>query len=110
MYLGFVLGDIEAHDIDKSPLDLDHLPDTLRGYYEQFWSHMEQTRETAGWADWKTLYRATIERLAVAAEPVNADWIRAQFDRDRDEVRERVLLPWARLLSARSWAGACVRT
>jgi hypothetical protein len=104
MYVSYVLGDIEARNVDKTPLDLDRLPDGLQGYYEQFWSDMEQAK-AEGWTDWKALYRPTIERLAVAAESVSATWIGAQIGRDPDEVRERALLRWARLLSAEGPAG-----
>ena len=104
MYLSYVLGDIEGQDVESRPLDLEHLPDGLQGYYEQFWSDMEQAK-TQGWADWKSLYRPTIERLAVAFESVSAEWIGSQIGRDPDEVRERALQPWARLLSAERVAG-----
>lgn len=104
MYVSYVLGDIAAHDVDKTPLDLDHLPHGLQGYYEQFWSDMEQAK-AEGWTDWRALYRPTIERLAVAAESVSAEWIGAQIGRDFDEVRERVLLRWTRLLSAEGTEG-----
>jgi hypothetical protein len=103
MYVGYVLGDIETRDADGAPLDLARLPDGLQGYYEQFWSDIEQAK--ADWSDWKALYRPTLERLAVAAESVSAEWIGAQIGRDPDEVRERALLRWVRLLSAEGPAG-----
>jgi hypothetical protein len=98
MYVSYILGDIEARDPAATTLDLDRLPDGLQGYYEQFWSDMEQAK-AEGWADWKGLYRPVVERLAVAAESVSAGWLAAQIGRDADEVRERALLRWARLLS-----------
>ncbi len=98
MYVSYVIGDIEAGDAGSGALDLDRLPDGLQGYYEQFWSDMEEAKGE-GWADWKGLYRPVIERLAVAAEAVTADWLGAQIGRDGEEVRERALARWTRLLS-----------
>jgi hypothetical protein len=98
MYLRYVLGDIAARNAEGKLLDLDRLPDGLQGYYEQFWSDMEEAK-AEGWADWKGLYRPTIERLAVAAEAVTAEWLGAQIGRDSDEVRERALQRWTRLLN-----------
>jgi hypothetical protein len=40
-----------------------------------------------------------IERLAVAAEPVGPTWLAAQLGRDPDEISERALQRWERLLS-----------
>jgi hypothetical protein len=97
MYVSYMLGDIEARE-PGAPLDLAHLPDGLHGYYEQFWADMAGTK-AEGWADWKGLYRPVIERLAVAMEAVSARWLAAQVGRDADEVRERALLRWTRLLS-----------
>jgi len=105
MYVSYVLGDIEVRDVEKTPLDLNRLPDGPSGYYEQFWKDMEQARDEEGWPEWKALYRPTIECLAVAAEAVSAKWIGAQIGRDPDEVRDRALLRWARLLSAKGPAG-----
>jgi hypothetical protein len=98
MYVSYILSDIEARDPAATTLDLDRLPDGLQGYYEQFWSDMEQAK-AEGWAEWKGLYRPVVERLAVAAESVSAEWLAAQIGRDADEVRERALLRWTRLLS-----------
>jgi hypothetical protein len=84
----------------QPPLDLDKLPQGLQGYYVQFWSDMEQakTETDEGWTNWNTLYRPVIERLAVAAEAVTADWLGAQIGRPLQEVRERALSRWRRLL------------
>jgi hypothetical protein len=98
MYVSYILGDIEARNAEGMVLDLGRLPDGLQGYYEQFWSDMEQAK-AEGWADWKGLYRPVIERLAVAAEAVTAEWLGGQIGRASDEVRERALQRWTRLLS-----------
>jgi hypothetical protein len=98
MYVSYVLGDITTRNAEGTLLDLERLPDGLQGYYERFWSDMQEAK-AEGWADWKGLYRPIIERLAVAAEAVTAQWLGAEVGRDADEVRERALERWTRLLS-----------
>jgi hypothetical protein len=98
MYLRYVLADMLAPRDAGRPLDLDRLPQGLEGYYEKFWSAIEQAK-SEGWADWNSLYRPIMERLAVAAEAVTPDWIGAQIGRDPQEVRERALWRWRRLLA-----------
>lgn len=98
MYLSYVLADIVSpRDPGQEALDLDNLPQGLQGYYQQFWSTMEQAKAEEGRTEWNTLYRPIIERLAVAAEPVTADWLGAQIERPPQEVRE-TLSRWTRLL------------
>jgi hypothetical protein len=93
MYVTYVLADAAAGD-----LELHKLPARLAGYYEiRFWSPM-QAAQDAGWHEWDTLYRPVLERLAVAAEPVTADWLESQVGRPASEITERVLRPWRRFL------------
>jgi hypothetical protein len=99
MYLSFVLADIlSTHDPGQPEVDLNRLPQGLKAYYEKFWSDIEQAK-AEGWSDWISLYRPVIERLAVAAEAVTADWIGAQIGRNPQEVRDRALWRWRRLLA-----------
>lgn len=96
MYLSYVLADLAGGAADG--IDLDALPIGLSGYYEQFWAGIQATMDE-GWADWDLLFRPTIERLAVAAEAVDADWLAAQIGRPAVEIRQRALRQWGRLLS-----------
>lgn len=70
MYLTFVLADIAA--LVPSSTAIDRLPKGLPAYYAQFWRRTKDT-QSEEWSDWDTLYRPTIERLAVAAEAVTPD-------------------------------------
>ena len=97
MYLSYVLADLAA-DGSRDAFSIGNLPRGLSGYYERFWAQM-QTLKAEGWPDWSGLYRPVIERLAVAAEPVSATWLAAQLDRDPDEISERALQRWERLLT-----------
>jgi hypothetical protein len=96
-YLGYVLADLGARQPGSGPLDLDNLPVGLRAYYDQFWARLRQVRTTQKVA-WQELYRPTIERLAVAAESVPADWLGTQLDRDLDEIVDDALHLWERML------------
>ncbi|AYG64445.1 hypothetical protein [Rhizobium jaguaris] len=105
MYLSYVLADmISPREAGQPSLDLDKLPQGLQGYYEQFWSKMKEA-QAEGWADWDTLYRPVIERLAVAAEAVTADWLGAQTGRDPQAITERALSRWTRLLGSERVGG-----
>jgi hypothetical protein len=97
MYLSYLLEDMAAPQPDEPPLDMSDLPLGLRGYYDQFWDRMSLS-QVQNWADWEGLYRPVLERLAVATEAVSVDWLAGQVGRSPDEVRSRVLQPWARLL------------
>lgn len=99
MYLAYVLEDIAQGQADPSPLSLEALPRGLMGYYEQFWTGMEQVRGQDGWTEWRDLYRPAIALLASAGEPVTAEWLADLMDRDPDEISERALIPWQRFLS-----------
>jgi hypothetical protein len=93
MYVTYVL-----EDFAEGKLDLDSRPEALDGYYEvRFWRPMEEDRERDPRA-WGELQRPVLERLAVAAEPVSADWLAAQVGQPAAEVTDRVLRPWQRFL------------
>jgi hypothetical protein len=104
MYVSYVLADIAARQASTGPLNMEGFPVGLQGYYEKFWSDIEQVK-AEGWRDWKDLCRPVIERLAAAMEPVPAEWLAAQIGRDPDEVRERALLRWQRLLGREETRG-----
>ncbi|HEY5248697.1 MAG TPA: hypothetical protein VIJ15_09665 [Dermatophilaceae bacterium] len=102
MYLSYVLADMATAAPGGDPLDA--LPQGLAGYYEQFWTRIAATKEE-GWKDWSELYRPTIEHLAVAAEAVTADWLAAHIGRPPEEIRERALQRWERVLSRERRSG-----
>ena len=83
MYLSYVLADLAGRKPGAGRLTLDELPEGLEGYYERFWDDMQRPK-TADWPLWNGLYRPVIERLAVAAESVTAEWLGAQIGRDPD--------------------------
>lgn len=99
MYLQYVLNDIAAYEQDLTPLDLKKLPQGLKGYYTQFWSQLEAARKTEGWSDWDKLYRPVIALLGAAREPIPEKWLANHINREQEEIRERVLVPWRRFLS-----------
>ena len=98
MYVSYVLADLAERGPETPPLDLFNLPSGLEGYYDQFWDWMSSSLPQ-GWAEWEGLYQPVLDRLAVAREAVTADWLAAQVGRPANEVRVRVLEPWARVLS-----------
>jgi hypothetical protein len=98
MYVSYVLADLAERGPETPPPDLFNLPSGLEGYYDQFWDWMSSSLPQ-GWAEWEGLYQPVIDRLAVAREAVTADWLAAQVGRSANEVRVRVLEPWARVLS-----------
>jgi len=97
MYLSYVLADLASRESAGEPVDLRELPVGLRGYYEQFWARITAAPEQ-NWTDWAGLFQPVLERLAVAREPVTADWLAGQVGRPAAEVRLRVLEPWTRVL------------
>jgi len=97
MYVSFVLADLAARDSGALPADLTNLPVGLTGYYQQFWDQMAPAAGQS-WADWDDLFRPILERLAVAREPVTAEWLSRQVGRSAFEVQQRVLNPWTRVL------------
>ncbi|AVH63771.1 DUF928 domain-containing protein [Nostoc sp. 'Peltigera membranacea cyanobiont' N6] len=99
MYLEYVLADILAGNSGFNPLNLQALPQGLRGYYAQFWSGMEAVRYKEGWQDWNSLYCPVIELLGVALESVSVQWLADQIRRDANEIRVRALQSWQRFLS-----------
>lgn len=98
MYVSYVLADLAERGPETPPLDLFDLPPGLEGYYDQFWDWMSSSLPQ-GWAEWEGLYQPVLDRLAVAREAVTADWLAAQVGRSANEVRIRMLEPWARVLS-----------
>ncbi len=90
-YLDYVLADIATRQPGFDPLELESLPSGLRGYYQQFWSQMEQVRGQEGWSEWQGLYRPVIAFLAAAREAVPASWLGAMVGRPADEIEERAL-------------------
>ena len=90
MYVAYMLADVAAGRTGDLPVG-------LRGYYEQFWARMYEAPGQS-WADWDGLFQPVLERLAVAREPVTAAWLAEQVSRPINEVRARVLEPWARVL------------
>ena len=100
-YLDYVITDIAFRKPGFVPLNLDTLPIGLRGYYEQFWSHMapapeEDRREV--WEEWDQIYRPVIAFLGAAREPVTAEWLAALVGWPARKIRERVLRRWQRFL------------
>jgi hypothetical protein len=98
-YLTYVLADIAARQPGFDPLDLGSLPSGLRGYYQQFWSQMEQIKGEQGWTEWRGLYRPAIAFLAAAREAVPATWMAPMIGRPAQEIEQRALRPWRRFLS-----------
>jgi serine/threonine-protein kinase len=98
MYVSYVLADLAERGPETPPLDLFNLPPGLEGYYDQFWDWMSSALPQ-GWPEWEGLYLPIIGCLAVAREAVTADWLAAQVGRSPNEVRVRVLEPWARVLN-----------
>ena len=97
-YLDYVLADIADRQPGFDPLELESLPSGLRGYYQQFWSQIEQVKGQEGWTEWDGLYRPTIAFLAAAREAVPASWLGAMISRPADEIEERALQRWRRFL------------
>jgi len=98
MYVSYVLGDMLALGSGDDLIDLADLPPGLVGYYQRFWLRMTAT-QSSNWAAWQELQEPVLELLAVARAPVSADWLGSQLARKPQEIRMRVLEPWARLLS-----------
>lgn len=98
MYVSYVLADLAERGPETPPLDLFNLPPGLEGYYDQFWDWISSSLPQ-GWAEWENLYQPVVDCLVVAREAVTADWLAAQVGRSPNEVRVRVLEPWARVLS-----------
>ena len=98
-YLDYVLAGIESGEPGLDPLDLKTLPNGLRGYYGQFWSHIKEASDREGWADWDGLYRPVIASLAAAREPVPTSWLAYLVGRSAVEIEERALGRWRRVLS-----------
>ena len=103
-YLDYVnsdIADIASREPGFVPLNLDTLPKGLKGYYEQFWSHIapapeEDRREV--WEEWEQIYRPVIAFLGAAREPVTAEWLAALVGCPERTIRERVLRRWQRFL------------
>ena len=87
-YLDYVLADIAARQPGFDPLELEALPAGLRGYYQQFWSQMEQLRGQDGWAEWQALFRPAIAFLAAAREAVPVSWLGAMIGRTAEEIEQ----------------------
>lgn len=104
MYVSYVLGDMSTLGPDDDLIDMSDLPPGLVGYYQQFWLRMT-AMQSSNWATWQELQEPVLELLAVAREPVSADWLGRQIGRKPQEVRMRVLEPWAKLLSQTGPAG-----
>ena len=101
MYATYVL-----EDLADGTLDPENPPERLLGYYERnFWSAMEVHRERDP-VLWSGLYLPVLERLAVAAEPVDAGWLAGQVGGSATEIENMVLRPWRRFLRATSTNGA----
>ena len=100
-YLDYVITDIASGESGFAPLDLDTLPRGLKGYYDQFWSHIapapqEDRREV--WEAWEQVLQPVIALLGTAREPVTAEWLSALVGCSARTVRERALERWARFL------------
>ena len=100
MYLSYLLADIAAATPGLIPLDLEAIPHGLDGYYGQMWSRMEAIARTEGREEWKTLYRPVAGLLAVAQEPVTVAWLADLSGNDPQDIRDQVLIPWRRFLTA----------
>jgi hypothetical protein len=61
---------------------------------------MEPQGKREGWGEWRRLYQPVLGLLAVAAEPITAEWLADHVGQgaEPDEVTERVLDPWRRFL------------
>jgi hypothetical protein len=94
MYLAFVLADVEH---DPRALELDNLPQGLRGYYQRMWMAVQEAA-SADWGAWDQLHRPVIARLAVAGEAVSAAWLADLTQRSAEEVSLRALRHWERFL------------
>ena len=100
-YLDYVITDIASGEPGFVPLDLDTLPRGLKGYYEQFWSHIapapeEDRREVR--EEWEQIYQPVIAFLGATKEPVTAEWLAALVGCHAKKIRERALRRWQRFL------------
>jgi tetratricopeptide (TPR) repeat protein len=105
-YLAYVRADIAARRGGLTPFGLEALPSGLRGYYQQFWSQMEQVRGQEGRAEWNRIYRPVIAFLAAAREAVPESWLEAMVGRPADEIIERALQRWRRFLGQERKGGS----
>ncbi len=103
-YLAYVLADIADRAEGSDPLNLDHLPAGLQGYYEQFWQHLEQVKVEEGRDEWKAFYKPLVGLLGAAGEPVTVEWLVDHTGRDEDDV-EDALDRWQRFLSREGQGG-----
>jgi hypothetical protein len=99
-YIEYVVKDIAAQQPGDPFLDLSALPEGLSGYYAQFWSSMHSLRDSRGWNEWTGLYLPVIALLAIAGEPVSAEWLALLIGRDAAEIRESVLPRYRRFLES----------
>lgn len=97
-YIEYSLADIAAHQSDDPPLDLEALPAGLSGYYSQFWASIQSLRDSRGWNEWTGVYLPVIALIAIAGEPVSAEWLAVVIGRDAGEIRESVLPRYRRFL------------
>src|SRR5262249_35355742 len=99
-YIEYAFADIAQRQPGDPPLDLSALPHGLLGYYAQFWARMQLLRDSRGWSEWKELYLPAIALIAVAGEPVSADWLALLTGREAREIDETVLPKYRRFLES----------
>ena len=99
MYLSYLFADMTAGAPDLIPLDLEAIPEGLEGYYGQMWKRMEAIAKAEG-REGTALYRPVAGLLAVAQEPVTVRWLADLSGSDPEDIRDQVLIPWRRFLTA----------
>ncbi len=100
MFASFLLGDIADGTRSAGSTDLAALPRGLSGYYTEMWRRMVAVARQDGTEQWERVYRPAVELLAVAGEPVTAEWLASLLGVPTADVRTRVLRAWRRFIVA----------
>ena len=100
MFASFLLADVADGSRGVAPVDLAALPRGLSGYYGEMWRQMGAVAQRDGPEQWERLYRPAMELLAVADEPITADWLASLLNVPTPDIRRRVLRAWRRFVVA----------
>ncbi len=86
------------------------MPRGLKGYYEQFWSHIAPAPEVPreDWKEWEQIFQPVIAYLGAAREPVTVEWLAALVGCSAMTIRERALKRWQRFLHQEDLEGQSV--
>ncbi|TFD49577.1 hypothetical protein E3T55_10885 [Cryobacterium frigoriphilum] len=98
MFTSFLLADIAEGLRSLDSASLAALPHGLAGYYDEMWRQMAKLAAGDGIDSWRQLYRPIVGLLAVAGEPVGAEWLAALIQASPSDVRRDVLRAWRRFV------------